>query len=146
MREIAAVVLLLLVATAANARNTDHVMPVQDAVQSELGRERLSDVPFYFSGQDHPPVAEEVSVARSNRHTSGVFRSDERACQIAFLSALIQLQARAREERADAIVDIISVTRHRHLESPTEFRCIAGGTVVHVGLEGTLVRFKKSPQ
>jgi len=143
MRRLVWVLSVLAIASPSAARQTNHVMPVQEAVQSDLGRERLSDVPFYFAGQEHPPVVEEVSVARSNRSTRGLFRSDEEACQVAFLSALIQLQARARQERADAIVDIISVTKNRHLTSATEYRCIAGATVVHVGLEGRLVRFQK---
>ena len=145
MKTLAILVIALLIGAAADARNTDHVLAIQDAVQGELGRERLLQVLFYFAGQEHPAAEAKISTVRSNRHTSGVFRSDERACEIAFLSALIQLQTRAQRENADAIIDIISVTRNRNLISATEYRCVAGATVVHVGLEGTLVRLQKSP-
>jgi len=142
MRKSVVILSVLLAATAAQARNTDHVLPVEVAVQSEVGRERLLEMPFYFAGQDHPAVVEEISVQRSNRSTRGVFRSDESSCEIAFLSALRALQARAQQDGADAIIDIRSVTKSQPLESATEYRCVAGATVVHVGLEGTLVRAK----
>lgn len=143
MRQSAIVVSLLLVASVAQARNTDLVLPVAAAVQSEVGKERLLQVPFYFVGQQHPAVAEELSVARSNRSTRGAFRSDETSCQIALLSVLRELQARAQEVGADAIIDIKSVTKNQPLESATEYRCVAGAMVVHVGLEGKLVKLKK---
>ena len=71
--------------------------------------------------------------------TRGAFRSDLASCQVAFLSAVIVLQKRAQLESAGAVVDIVSLTRGKQTESATEFRCIAGSTVVHVALRGKLV-------
>lgn len=138
---LALVLLVLLAPLAAQARNTDHVLPVKSAVESDVGRSKLLDVPFYFAGQSHPAVAEDLGEVRSNRSSHGVFRSDEDSCQVALLSALIQLQQRANQQGADAIVDIESITKHRNLSSPTEYRCIAGNVVVHVALKGRLVKF-----
>jgi hypothetical protein len=53
---------------------------------------------------------------------------------------LIRLQERAITEGGDAIVDIVSVTRGGRTSSATEYRCVAGAVVVHVALEGTVVK------
>jgi hypothetical protein len=50
------------------------------------------------------------------------------------------LQERAQDEGGDAIVDIVSITRRKKTESASEFRCVAGALIVHVGLRGTIVR------
>lgn len=126
----------------AGARSTSHDMPVADAVASEVGKKKLLDVPFYFKGQKHPAVAEVKAEGTTHKSTSGVFRSDETACQIAFLSAVIQLQTRAKELGATAIIDIESTTRGESLSSPDKYRCVAGGAVVHSGLKGTFVTLK----
>ena len=94
--------LLPSLATDARARNTEHFYPVNSAVESALGRERLLDIPFYFAGQKHPKAAKVVGEWKANRSSRGVFRTDESSCQTAFLSAVIALQERARREAADA--------------------------------------------
>ena len=143
MKRLAILAIALGLAGSAHARDTERTYPIQAAVQSPLGRERLHEVPFFFSGQEHPGIGEQLSTVRTEQTTSGVFRSDRRACGIALLSALRQLQVMAREEHADAIVDIVSVSGEDRLESASEFRCVAGATVAHVKLVGKLVRFAK---
>lgn len=129
----------LLLASSAAARNTNLVLPIEGATKSAVGQEKLFDVPFYFHGQSHPKVKREISVDRVSRSSRGAFRSDESSCHVAFLSSLRELQAQAQDRGADAIIDIKSITKRQPLESATEYRCIAGAMVVHVGLEGTLV-------
>ncbi len=116
---------------------------MQSAVESSLGRERLLDVPFFMAGQSHPAVKQDLGVFRSNRSTNAFGKSDEEACRIAFLSAVIALQDRARAEGGDAVVDVKSVTKHRDLESATSFRCVAGNVVANVALSGRVVKFAK---
>jgi hypothetical protein len=132
-------VLVLLFGAEAAARNTEHLLPVDEAVRSALGREKLLDVPFYFAGQQHPGQAKVLGEWKTRKSTRGLFRSDSSACQVAFLSALISLQERARREGGDAVVDIKSVTRDKETSSATEYRCVAGATVVHVALSGTVI-------
>jgi uncharacterized protein YbjQ (UPF0145 family) len=62
---------------------------------------------------------------------------------VAFLSALIVLQQRAMEKGGNAVVDIVSTTRGKKTESASEYRCIAGSVVVHVGLKGKIVTLAK---
>jgi len=124
------------------ARNTEHFFSAQEAAQSEVGQKHLLDVPFYMKGAKRPSLAKSLSEVTSNRSTSGAFRSDEVACRSAFLDALRTLQMQAQADGADAIVDIVSITRGAETSSPTDFRCIAGSVVVHVGLKGKLVKLK----
>ena len=44
-------------------------------------------------------------------------------------------QQRAEREGGNAVIDIVSVTMNKKTESATQYRCIAGSTVVHVGLK-----------
>ena len=132
-----------LVAPPANARTTFLDLPVKRAVKSETGQERLLDVPFYMAGQQHPATNQSKGVFKANRRTNAFNKADEEACNIAFLSAIISLQERARKEGGDAVVDIKSITKHRDLESAEMFRCAAGNVVANVALTGRVVKFEE---
>jgi len=134
--------LAVLAATPVQARDTEHLFDVKDAIEHGTGNANLLDIPYFMKGQAHPGVAKKIGTWTSNRSTRGAFRSDEASCQVAFLSALIRLQERAKAEGGNAIVDIVSVTRNTRTESATQYRCVAGAIVVHVGLEGTVVTTK----
>jgi hypothetical protein len=124
------------------ARNTEHNLSAKEAAASDLGQEKLLDVPFYMAGQKHPGVAKEVGEWTSNRITRAAFRSDEASCQVAFLSAIIALQERALEEGGNAVVDIVSITGDKETKSASQYRCYAGATVARVALRGTVVKLK----
>lgn len=140
---LSATVLGIALANPALARSTFHDLPVKAATESATGRERLYSVPVYMWGQKHPPITRDFGVFRSNRRTNAFNKSDEAACNLAFLSALISLQQRARREGGDGVVDIKSVTKHNDLESPTRFRCVAGNVIANVALSGRVVRFAR---
>jgi hypothetical protein len=59
-----------------------------------------------MKGESHPKVARELGTFTSNRRTNAFNKSDRDACHIAFLSAVIALQERARSEGGNAVVDI----------------------------------------
>jgi hypothetical protein len=85
-------------------------------------------------------VIKEVSVSRS---THGIFRADEDSCAIAALSVLRELQEHARRNGGDALIDVVSTTRGQQTESASDYRCVAGNIVVHVGLSGKIVKLSK---
>jgi hypothetical protein len=143
LRSLALVAACLCAALPAEARETFHDLSVEDAKQSTLGQEKLLDLPIYMKGQKHPKVAKDLGVFTSNRRTNAFNKSDEQACEVAFLSALIALQKRARAEGGDAVVDVRSITKHNDLESATQFRCVAGAVIANVALEGRVVRLGK---
>lgn len=130
-------------APGASGRATFLDLDVQTAVAAGLGRERLLGIPFYMKGQAHPAITEALGQFRSNKRTNAFNKSDETACQIAFLSAVITFQERARSMGGDAIVDLTSITKGNELESATHYRCVAGNVVANVALSGLVVRLRK---
>ena len=97
--------LLVLAAPAADAADKFHDLSVKGAAESEIGKSKLLDVPFYMSGQKHAGVAKDLGVFTSNKRTNAFGKSDEAACQIAFLSAVISLQSRSNKLGGNAIID-----------------------------------------
>jgi len=148
MKRVCSVVLASLIAVlwmpaAASARTTLHDYDIEQALNSQTGKEKLLDVPLYFADQGHAAVAADLGVYTANRRTNAFGKSDEAACKIAFLSALISLQDRALREGGNAVVDIQSITKHQDLSSETQFRCAAGNVVANVVLTGRVVRLEK---
>jgi hypothetical protein len=140
MVRILVAIVLLCAAWPASARNTEHFYSVAEALRDGQGAGKVGDdVRFYFAGAEHPGVAKSMGVWETRKSTRGFMRSDKMACHTAFLSAILQLQARARAEGGNGVVDIVSITRGMETSSPTEYRCVAGSTVVHVGLKGRVV-------
>ena len=141
-RFVAASLALAFGASAASARTTIHDLEVAKAKAEGTGHEKLLEIPVFMAGEKHRAIARDYGVFRSNRRTNAANKSDEAACQIAFLSAVIALQARARDMGGNAVVDVRSITRNDPLESKTQFRCAAGSVVANVALEGRVVKLK----
>ena len=80
--------LFIFVASAADAADSFHNLSVKGAAESNTGKAKLLDVPFYMSGQKHAKVAHDFGVFTSNKRTNAFNKSDEAACEIAFLSAM----------------------------------------------------------
>ena len=147
MSQILRVVLLAsivaLAPMAAGARETLHDLDIKQAVDGDLGKSKLLGVPVHFAGQSHAEVTSDMGVFTANRRTNAFGKSDEEACGIAFLSAVIALQKRVQTLGGDAVVDIKSITKHQDLESATQYRCVAGNVVANVVLTGRVVKFEK---
>jgi uncharacterized protein YbjQ (UPF0145 family) len=134
---------ITLVAPSAVARNDLSDFDVAAAKSSAIGEAKLLDVPFYMAGQPHPKVAKSLGTFTSNKKTNAFGKADEEACTIAFLSAVIQLQTRAKKLGGDAVVDIKSFTKNQDLESATQYRCAAGNVIANVALTGRVVKLRK---
>lgn len=134
--------LLLLFSVPASARDTDVMLNAKAAAESETGKAALFSIPFYMKDQKHPRVAKKLIEVSTNQSTRGAFRSDEKSCEVAFLSSMKVLQQKTQEAGGDAIIDIVSITRGKQTESPTDFRCVAGTMVVHVGLKAQIVKLE----
>lgn len=140
---VAFVLVVLLISTSnVFARNTEVLVNAQEAVDRQ-GKGDLLDIPFYMKGQEHPPVKKKIGNWRSTRKGRGAFQSDTDACSRTFVSAIKSLQERAQKEGGNAIINVISVTKDAPYENATQFRCIAGGIIVHVALEGDVVVLEK---
>ena len=130
-----------LVTSHAFARDTVASYPVEAAIASEPGKV-TPDVALYFAGQSHPAVAKSYGSFATNKKTNAFGKSDLQACQHVFLSAVIELQNRARQEGGNAVINIKSNYKNELTESPTEFTCGAGAVIAGVALVGDVVALK----
>jgi uncharacterized protein YbjQ (UPF0145 family) len=126
------------------ARDTQLMLSIQEAMSTADAREKLGgDVRFYFADQAHPTVRERLGQGISNKKTNALNKSDKRACEWVFLSAMVSLQARARELGADAVINIQSYYRKVPVKSATQYECHAGAVIAGVALRGEFVTLAK---
>ena len=78
----------------------------------------------------------------TSKKTNAFNKSDLVACQHVFLSAVIELQERARKEGGNAVINIKSNYENHIRESATEFTCGAGAVIGGVALTGEVVTLK----
>ncbi|KFX63633.1 excinuclease ABC subunit A [Paraburkholderia fungorum] len=133
--------LATLSATQAFARDTVDNYPIAPALQSEPGKVS-GDVALYFAGQPHPGVLKKMGEFATNKKTNAFGKSDLEACQHVFLSAVIELQERARKEGGNAVINIKSNYKNELRESATEFTCGAGAVIAGVALTGEVVTLR----
>jgi len=137
------VAILLLCTHVTHARDVKSMYSIEDALQSPIAQEILSDdIQFYFGEGNHPDIKRDFGNFQSNKKSNGVGRSNERVCERAFLSAMKSLRDRARTEGGDAVVNIISYYRRNKKSSATEFECGSGSIMSGVTLRGDVVKLK----
>lgn len=137
---------LVIVGLAANveARNTKYDLPIAGVTQNPDYQSKLgSDVVFYFANQKTSKVERTLGECVTNKKTNSFNKSDESACQWAFLSALLELRDRAKEEGGNAVINIISFYQKDPYSSQTEYECHAGGVIAGVALKGTVAKLAK---
>lgn len=131
--------------SAAMARNDRVVFPLQDAMaRNGSFKDNLGDdVALYFGEQETPTVLKAFATWTFVRKTSRLVSDDKDACEVAFISAAYALQQRARQDGANAVINIRSVHQGTETKSETEYVCGSGNVVASVILKGTLVRIVK---
>ena len=123
-----------------DARDTKHLLPINAAMETKDAQEKLEgSVKFYFGSQLHPQVVKRLGTDVANRKTNSFNKSDEKACNWAFLSALVALEKRAQQLGANAVVNVVSYYRRSEMASSTQFECHAGAFVAGVALRGEFV-------
>lgn len=138
-------ILVLSSMSVAVARDDRLMFPVKDAMaKGQTTKDKLDpDVRLYFGKQKTPAVEKKIGEWTSNKKTNATNKSDQEACEIAFVSAALSLQERAKKEGGDAVVNIRSVYKNENVENDTEYLCGAGTFMSGVALRGTVVTFKK---
>jgi uncharacterized protein YbjQ (UPF0145 family) len=131
----------LAVIGSAHARDTKHILPIAIALATKDANERLEgSVKFFFGKQEYPKIVTKLGSDISNRKTNAFGKSDEKACNWAFLSAMIALEKRAKQLGANAVVNIVSYYRKIEMSSTTDFECHAGAIIAGVALKGDFVK------
>jgi uncharacterized protein YbjQ (UPF0145 family) len=125
----------------AHARDTKHILPIAAAMATKDADEKLErSVKFFFGQQEFSKVVTNLGTDVSNRKTNAFGKSDEKACNWAFLSAMIALEKRAKQLGANAVVNIVSYYRKVEMSSMTDFECHAGAVIAGVALKGEFVK------
>jgi uncharacterized protein YbjQ (UPF0145 family) len=125
----------------AHARDTKYLLPISAALEAKEAKEKLDgSIKFFFGNQETPKILTKLGTDVTNQKTNAVGRSDEKACNWVFLSAMIQLEKRAKQMGANAVVNIVSYYRKSEMSSPTEFECHAGAVIAGVALKGEFVK------
>jgi hypothetical protein len=116
-------------------------MSIEEAMSSDLAKEKLDGtVKFYFGKQKHPSAKSKYGTFTANKKTNFTGKSNNDGCTRAFVSAMISLQERAQKEGGNAVIGIKSVYRKDELESETEYMCGAGTFMGGVALRGEVVK------
>ena len=124
-----------------HTRNTVIKASIEEALAWGEQESVLNDsVSLYFGDQAHPAVEQTHGTYTANRKTNGVGKSDQKACQWAFLSAMAVLQQRAVNEGANAVINIRSYYYKNDFSSTTEFECGAGNIMAGVTMIGDVVK------
>lgn len=119
------------------------MFPISQGLSTPAAKQKLQGIDFYFGNQKHPKVLEDFGEFSTNKKTNAFNKSDKEACEWVFLSALLELQKRARSLGANAVINIKSNYRNNEIVSDTEYQCGAGTIFAGVALKGRLVTIEQ---
>lgn len=125
------------------ARDDRNMYPIADALQTPAAQEKLDkEIRLFFGTQGTPPVAKRIGEWGTNKKTNAFNKTDKEACEWTFLSAVLELQERARKEGGNAVINIKSNYKNALTSSETEYMCGNGALMSGVALKGTVVNLK----
>jgi len=135
----------LAVALPAAGRDDRLKLPVAGALaKGQNYKEKIDpQIRLYFGKQTKVKVAKTIGEWTSNKKTNAFNKTDQEACDIAFISAAVSLQDRAKREGGNAVINVHSVYKNDKFESASEYLCGAGATMAGVALRGTVVTLGK---
>jgi uncharacterized protein YbjQ (UPF0145 family) len=136
-----AVVFLSLLAGPIYARDVKYILPIAAAMEMSDPEEKPEGtVKFFFGTDSAPTVVQRLRTDVADRRTGTYHKSDEKACNDAFLSALVALEKRAQAVGANAVVNIVSYYKKVEMSSATQFECHVGSIRAIVMLRGDSVK------
>lgn len=137
------VVLCLLVSSTAFARDDRNRYSIADAMNSATFKAKLDrGYTFKFGNQSHGPVAKRFGEFTSNKKTNAFNKSDQAACEWAFLNAMLSFQDRITKEGGNAVINIRSFYKNNEFSSATEYECGNGAIMAGVTFKGEVVTLK----
>jgi len=142
MKIVRSAVLFAVASTAsglATARAEPQLFSIAQALSSPEARAKLNPGVKMFFGRRHPPVAVTIGVWPTAKRANILGRSIQLACDYSLLSAVLSLEGRARRERANAVVDIVSSYQNVPTVSETQYVCDVGPLRAGVALRGRVV-------
>jgi hypothetical protein len=130
----------LALACPTQARDDKYLLPIKAALESTEAREKPDgSIKFFFAKQSTPPIVTKLGSLTPHGKANTRRSDDVKACNAAFLAALVDFQKRAKKAGANAVVNIVSYYKNVEVSSPTEFECHAGAAA-HAILRGDLAK------
>ncbi|HDR1021720.1 TPA: excinuclease ABC subunit A [Pasteurella multocida] len=125
--------------TACSARNDAMFLPISDVVNSSEAKAKLDpSIKMAFGSKlSGKVVAAELKTSKS---ANAFNRDDISACRRAMLSALIQLQHKAKELGVHKISNIQSNYKNNPYSSTTQYECHVGHFPANVALKADFVK------
>ncbi|MDU8924494.1 excinuclease ABC subunit A [Pasteurellaceae bacterium LIM206] len=131
--------LVTITLAACSARNTTHYYSIESVLNSAEAKTIVDpNIQLYFAQPAPGKVI--IADAVTNKKTNFANKSDQKGCNWAFLSAVKQLQERAKSEGATKVGNIVSYYKKKTYASPTNFECHAGHIIGGVALKGDIVK------
>ncbi len=125
----------------AHANDRTVMLPIATALGAfQAEGKQDAAIKFYFGDQ---PVAGKVTMIetqKTSQKTNAFGKSDVKACNWVFQSAMLQLQKHAQKVGANAVMNIRSNYNNEERSSSTEFECHAGAIMAGVALKADFVK------
>jgi len=137
---IACITSCILLASPVMAKDDRLKFSIDNLLKSDKAKSALYDVPLYFADQPYPEPLRTQSGITTSKKTNAFNKSDQEACEWAFLSAIKALQERAQKGGMNAVVNITSNYKHQNFSSKTEFECGSGKIIAGVALKADIVK------
>ena len=135
-----ALMLLIVIAAPGHARDDKYLLPIKTALDSAEPRQKPDGaVKFFFGQESTPSIASKLGRVTPHGKAHTRRTEDVKACNLAFVAALMEFEKHAKQTGANAVVDVVSYYKNVEMASATEFECHAGAAA-HAILRGDLVK------
>jgi hypothetical protein len=136
-----AAAVLLATSPVAQTRETLHNFPIEAALAKAQAAGQLAPgIKLFFGTQKHAKPTAQLGPARTNKKTNFFNKSDQEACDWAFLSSMITLTQYAQRVGGNAVVNIRSNYKNNEFSSETEYQCGAGNVTGGTAFVGDVVK------
>ena len=131
----------LFVTGPADARETRHKFPIETALAKAQASGQLPPgIKLFFGNQKHAKPTAQLGPTRTNKKTNFFNKTDQEACDWAFLSSMKALTAYAQRVGGNAVVNIRSNYKNIEFTSETEYECGAGNVTGGTAFVGDVVK------
>mgnify|MGYP003546768403 CR=1 FL=1 len=138
------IIFLLFFSNLGYARDDQNMYSIEAALNTSSAKEKMSKgYVFKFGDQAHGKIATNHGEFMSNKKTNAFGKTEEGACQWAFLGAMLSLQDRITQLGGNAAINIRSYYKKNEISSATEFECGNGAIMAGVTLVGDVVTLEQ---
>jgi hypothetical protein len=139
-----AIAAMVLTVPVAMARDDIIRLSIADALATSDAKAMLNaSLRFEFGESSSASVEKNLGKFTSSKKANSFGHEDKKACQRAFLSAMLSFQDRIAREGGDAVIHLTSYYRRQSFSSATEFECGTGALMVGVAFQGEVVKLRR---